>query len=459
MVEQAVGSMAKSKENATDAILVSDEEPSDAGVSTRKPSGSASGGRDDVSADSVSPTAMASKSAATFPWGVVGAGLAVFAFLTALVGVVITLSRPVADTTDLQIAIGGLRANLDRLERDFGALDEDTQSNRINTVELKSAEDTIRSQLAALAIDVQELSQQLPRLPSTDEQTTTTAALNRLPAAVDSSLSPRLVGVEESVARLSQTNVQLVTRVGALEAALNALQADVDGQVPAMADIERTISALQSDLASQQETIETVRQTANSLRSTVGQTADFQAESYARQLSVARLRDALVSGVGVRAESNALVALSQQDEALTEILRTLSTLDDAAQVPTVDSLQKRFSALWDDIQLQAELAASGDNPAAQAWTRAKNLFSVRRVDGEAEILAMAGVPGQLARTNFYLREGKLQQAVAALSALDGEPAKQAQGFLSDLTNRAMYDDLLQALDRWSLAQVTISAEQ
>ena len=142
-----------------------------------------------------------------------------------------------------------------------------------------------------------------------------------------------------------------------------------------------------------------------------------------------------------------------------DILNTLAEVDpDNAGVPSLEVLQRRFSALWDQIQLQAELDASADNPAAQAWTRTKNLFRVRRVDGEAEIMAMPGVPGHLARTNFYLRDGKLTDALASLSALEGEAAVQARGFVNDLKARLAYDDAVDAIERWSLAQVTINVE-
>ena len=53
------------------------------------------------------------------------------AFLMAFTAVVLTLSRPTVDTTDLHVAVGGLDASLARLTQDFEAVGQATQSNAV----------------------------------------------------------------------------------------------------------------------------------------------------------------------------------------------------------------------------------------------------------------------------------------------------------------------------------------
>ena len=449
-IAQPVGSMAKSKENATDAILVGDEESAQAGSSSRD---SAPSSRPDRPA--TKPQQMPSG----LPWGIMSAVLSSLALLSALVAIVLTLSRPTVDTSDLHLAVGGLDARLVRLTQDFGTVDQATQSNAVLAAGLERDSEEAGRQRVALAGDVEALAAQVTRLARLAE-TQDASPPNATPVVVGNNASPRLFDAEENIVRLSQTTIQLLTRVGAIETALEALKNDVDGQAPTVASLEGNVQQLAAELTSLQADVEAVRQSANNLQSSVSQTSNFQAESYARQLSVARLRDALMTGVGAKNERETLAAMVQQDPALMDILNALADIDaDNVDVPSVEALQRRFSTLWDQIQLQAELDASGDNALAQAWTRTKNLFSVRRVDGEAEILAMQGVPGHLARTNFYLRDGKLQDALAALSALEGGAAAQARGFATDLRARLAYDDAVEAIDRWSVAQVTVNAER
>ena len=442
--------MAKSKENATDAILVGEDEAVQAGSSSRD-AGHES--RSDRPATSPQPIAPGT------PWGMISVFVSTLAFLMAFAAVVLTLSRPTVDTTDLHVAVGGLDASLARLTQDFEAVGQATQSNAVLAAGHERDSEEAGRQRAALADDVEALRAQVSRLTSLAEAEDTSPP-NAAPVVVSNNSSPRLFDAEENIVRLSQANIQLLTRVGAIEAALAALKNDLDGHIPTVSTLEANVQQLAQELRVLQSDVETVREITNGLQSSVSQTSDFRAESYARQLSVARLRDALVSGVGAQIEQETLAAMAQQDAALIDILNTLAEVDpDNAGVPSLEVLQRRFSALWDQIQLQAELDASADNPAAQAWTRTKNLFRVRRVDGEAEIMAMPGVPGHLARTNFYLRDGKLTDALASLSALEGEAAVQARGFANDVKARLAYDDAVDAIERWSLAQVTINVEQ
>lgn len=442
--------MATSKENATDAILVGEEEAAQAGSSSRD---AARASRPDRPITKPQPIASGTS------WAMISACLSTLAFLIALVAIVLTLSRPTVDTTDLHLAVGGLDASLARLTQDIETVDQASQSNAMVAAGLERYSEEAGRQRVALADDVEALRAQVSQLANLAD-TQDVSPPNAAPVVVSNNTSPRLFDAEENIVRLSQANIQLLTRVGAIEAALGALENDLDDQTPTVSTLEKNFQQLAQELRVLQSDIEAVRQITNGLQLSVSQTSDSRAESYARQLSVARLRDALVSGVGAQIEQETLAAMAQQDPALMDILNALTEIDpDNAGVPSLEVLQRRFSALWDQIQLQAELDASADNPAAQAWTRTKNLFSVRRVDGEAEILAMPGVPGHLARTNFYLRDGKLRDALASLSALEGEAAVQARGFVTDLKARLAYDNAVDAIERWSLAQVTINVEQ
>ena len=200
-----------------------------------------------------------------------------------------TLSRPTVDTTDLHLAVGGLDASLARLTQDFETVGQATQSNAVLAAGHERDSEAAGRQRAALADDVEALRAQVSQLTSLADAEETSPP-NAAPVVVSNNSSPRLFDAEENIVRLSQTNIQLLTRVGAIEAALEALKNDVDVHIPTVSTLEANVQQLAQELRVLQSDVETVREITNGLQSSVSQTSDFRAESYARQLSVARLR-------------------------------------------------------------------------------------------------------------------------------------------------------------------------
>ena len=266
----------------------------------------------------------------------------------------------------------------------------------------------------------------------------------------DASLLPRLIAVEEGLAVLSQSNANLAARFTELSSSIETLGSTDRERQSRTEDFRQQLDGLQTDLTVSASKLAELSATVAALNLANDAQTNNAARGYARQLAIARLREALVAGEDVATKVDEVRPLVADDVGLANILAALDLVGPNS-APTTEQLQEEFLVIWDTLQLDSQLAQQDGNTWSKMWTRTKNLLGIRRVAGEEEIMAMEGVPGHLARTNFFLKQGNLTDAAAALAALDPPLSASAQAFARDLDNRIAYNRALVALDRWALA--------
>lgn len=266
----------------------------------------------------------------------------------------------------------------------------------------------------------------------------------------DASLLPRLIAVEEGLAVLSQSNANLAARFTELSSSIETLGSTDRERQSRTEDFRQQLDGLQTDLTVSASKLAELSATVAALNLANDAQTNNAARGYARQLAIARLREALVAGDDVATKVDEVRPLVADDVGLANILAALDLVGPNS-APTTEQLQAEFLGIWDTLQLDSQLAQQDGSTWSKMWTRTKNLLGIRRVAGEEEIMAMEGVPGHLARTNFFLKQGNLTNAAAALAALDPPLSASAQAFARDLDNRIAYNRALVALDRWALA--------
>ncbi len=199
----------------------------------------------------------------------------------------------------------------------------------------------------------------------------------------------------------------LEQRIAALDATLQAVRGEAEGQSHDLADQVHRIETQLSQLAADQEK------------------AAQATQHVAVALGLGNLEAALLTGRPYAAQIAALRRLGTKDADMPTLVARADT-----GVPTEPELAGRFPALADRA-VRAEREAAADNWFARLWARIRTLVVARPVGD----VAGAGTPAILARAQARLDSGDLAGAAAEVGTLKGAAAATLKGWAADAQAR------------------------
>jgi uroporphyrinogen-III synthase len=205
-----------------------------------------------------------------------------------------------------------------------------------------------------------------------------------------------------------------VAKVAQELAGIGENQATIAAMTKANAELQQTVAALTSRLAALEENAGDVR---------------AQRRQEAKVIALSQLAADLRQGGGYDDSLRAAQTLAAGDAELTAILDPLAG-QAAAGAPTLARLRQRFEQVAPEI-VRAGIADAGGDWLDKTANRLASLITIRRV-GE---VAGDSVEAVVARAESRLGNGDLAAAVDQLEALEGAPARAAEGWLAAARER------------------------
>ncbi|MGB1159597.1 MAG: hypothetical protein ACPG40_00165 [Alphaproteobacteria bacterium] len=298
-------------------------------------------------------------------------------------------------------------------------------------------------------------------------------ALNDLPAQVSEQIAVAIEDVRAS------SNDQIAGLQSSIDAGMSAF-ADLSSQTDSAlsetrsavtAQFEETSAAFSERLASVQSTMSeqmsalsttldeakalTAEQLAVVAESMSGLSDEFTAlkevsvETSTKVLAVNQLRDALASSAPVRSHMSSLEALNPTEAPLLSVLSTVDAIADM-RVPTQQILAETIQALSPKLINETRIN-SAEGRGGKVIARLESLVSIEKIE---DISAIPGIEGNMARASARVLEGDYDAALTELLddtvEMNLSPETQARfdGLVTDLGNRATYEDQRRILGDW-----------
>ena len=446
---------------AADKKTSASDQVEDAVIEEVASTGTASASQTRAAAADPAPSSASTGANAGGGIGLLSLGVAILALVLGAVSLVMVFTRPSADVAEvarLSVQLDGLERGLENVDRDLA---EGPSAGQVRD-QLAMRLDGLQSQFDEIKSSIKDASANVASAPVAD---TSVGAL------ADSTLSPRLVAVEQSIATLASAGVVTPAQLALLQGnvaenarQLEALAVQLGAETSAMSDqLESALTDQDQAAADQSAQVQSLVDALTArvdeiAAATATLAADLQAQSEknaassARLLAVSRLRDALELGRGVESEVRAVEVVSSTDAQLAQVVDQLKPII-VQEVPTLDSLQASFPVLWQEIKLADQVANAGGNQLGQMMARVRNLVSIQRGGTEQQVQDLEGLDGDLARVNFYLQREDLTMALRWLDELGGESADRGAEFTSSLEARAAYIGVVTQLDQWLVARL------
>ncbi|WP_281684469.1 mitofilin family membrane protein [Thalassobaculum salexigens] len=263
------------------------------------------------------------------------------------------------------------------------------------------------------------------------------------------------LGIADETDGVSAVASDLSGRLSELDSRISTLETQDSGPPPVtsedLAALRERVSGLQTaseggdeDLVSR---IDALAATQKELADKVAQGRNQQEQAGAFLLATNLLAAASNDSGAFSAELDAVESAALDQPEIDTAIGTLRT--HAGGVPSEADLRSRFPTVAASI-IDASLVGAGDDVVGTALTRIAALVTLRRTetaDGD-DIDAIVN------RAEAAANAGDLPGAVAALGALDGDPAKVAQPWIAEAQARIAVDRAVRSLQSRALATLS-----
>lgn len=339
--------------------------------------------------------------------------------------------------------IAGLAETMDGSLARLGELSVDfaNSQNMVATLteRLQSAEgalDALPSQMSAQIATAIE-----------DVKATSNDQIAGLQSSVDAGMSAFADLSSQTEAKLSETRSAVAAQFDETSAAFSERLAGVQSTMDQQMDNLST--TLDETKALTAEQLASVAESMSGLSNEFTALKEVSVETSTKVLAVNQLRDALASSAPVRPHMSSLEALNPTEEPLLAVLGTVDAIADT-RVPTQQILAETIRALSPKLINETRIN-SAEGRGGKVLARLESLVSIEKID---DIAAIPGIEGNMARASARVLEGDYEAALTELQddtvEMNLSPETQARfdGLVSDLGNRATYEEQRRVLGDW-----------
>lgn len=339
--------------------------------------------------------------------------------------------------------IAGLAETMDGSLARLGELSADFANSQNMVATL-----TERLQSAEGALDAlpSQMSEQIATAIE-DVKATSNDQIAGLQSSIDAGMSAFADLSSQTEAKLSETRLAVAAQFEETSTAfserLAGVQSTMDQQ---MSNLSTTLDETKALTAEQ---LASVAESMSGLSNEFTALKEVSVETSTKVLAVNQLRDALASSAPVRPHMSSLEALNPTEEPLLAVLGTVDAIADT-RVPTQQILAETIRALSPKLINETRIN-SAEGRGGKVLARLESLVSIEKID---DIAAIPGIEGNMARASARVLEGDYEAALTELQddtvEMNLSPETQARfdGLVSDLGNRATYEEQRRVLGDW-----------
>lgn len=339
--------------------------------------------------------------------------------------------------------IAGLAETMDASLARLGELSVDFANSQNMVATL-----TERLQSAEGALDAlpRQMSEQIATAID-DVKATSNDQIAGLQSSIDASMSAFADLSSQTEAKLSETRSAVAAQFDETSAAFSERLADVQSTMDQQ--LSNLSTTLDETKALTAEQLASVAESMSGLSNEFTALKEVSVETSTKVLAVNQLRDALASSAPVRPHMSSLEALNPTEEPLLAVLGTVDAIADT-RVPTQQILAETIRALSPKLINETRIN-SAEGRGGKVLARLESLVSIEKID---DIAAIPGIEGNMARASARVLEGDYEAALTELQDdtvemnLSPETQARVDGLVSDLGNRATYEEQRRVLGDW-----------